>query len=126
MDRQEPVPATWQLLDAFQSLINEQQAVHFKRLESEVLAGYVDGRDGKVVRLSLFFETKDVSKELKAGQKIRLAPAGFDRKPTAIPVTGTVTGEVKAVRKVWKVTVTLDAENSAFSPPGVARMWVVR
>ena len=40
-------------LEKFQT---DQQAVHLKRLEAEGLAGYVDSRDGKVVRLTLFQE----------------------------------------------------------------------
>src|SRR5262249_4617466 len=68
----------------------EQQAVHRKRMLEEGLPGYVDRREDRQLQLTLFQETRDLSKESKAGRKVRVAPAGVDRKPTEAAVEGVV------------------------------------
>ena len=73
------------------------------------------------VRLTLFSEGQEGAKRLKVGQKVTLAPAGADRKPTTSPVSGTLT-EVKAGR-LSKVAVTLDAAAAGFEKAGLARLW---
>lgn len=104
--------------DAFRA---EQQAAHAKRMAAEGLPGYVDAAEGDTLKLTIFSEAADQAKGLKAGQKVRVAPAGADRKPTASSVAGTVTA-VKAARgNLHEVAVTVDA--AGFTPGGLARLW---
>jgi hypothetical protein len=110
--------------ESFKKFQEEQRAVHAKRMETEGLPAYVDSRNGKEVTLTLFQAGRDVFKTMTAGQKVRLAPAGVDRKPTGEPIPGTVT-EVKPVRKLCKLSVTLDAAPAVgFLPPELVRVWV--
>ena len=111
--------------DSLKKFQTAQRTVHAKRMESEGLPGYVDAREGKMIRLTLFMEGKDVLQDLKAGQKVRVAPAGVDRKATAEPITGTLT-QVTKVRKLYKVAVTLNAVADGLTPAGLARVWVDR
>jgi hypothetical protein len=101
---------------------NEQKAAEAKRLGEEGLPGYVDTVDGQALTFTLFQEANEISRTLKAGQKIKAAPAGVDRKPTQAPVTGTIT-EAKMVGNLCRVAVTLDAPPSGFMPGVVARLW---
>ena len=101
----------------------EQQAVQRKRLAREGLPGYVDETKGNDVRLTLFLEAREASRALKAGQKVRLAPAGADRQPTAPAQTGVVM-EIKPAGHLFQATVTLDAApDQGFRPAGLARLW---
>jgi hypothetical protein len=111
--------------ESLKKLQAEQKAVHSKRMETEGLPAYVDAREGKMLRLTLFAEGKELAKDLKTGQKVRVAPAGMDRKTTAEPTTGTVT-EIRKDRRLHKVAVMLNASADALSPPGLARVWVDR
>lgn len=107
-------------LEKFQK---EQQAVQRKRLAEEGMPGYADERAGKQVTLTLFQEARDAARELKVGQKVRLAPAGVDRKPSADAVAG-VLDEVKAVGALHRVKVTLAADApEALRPTAVVRLW---
>ncbi len=101
---------------------NEQKALEAKRLAEEGAPGYVDMPNGTALELTLFQESGEISQALKAGQKVRVAPAGVDRKPTSAPVTGTVAA-TKTVGNLGKVTVTLDAASTVFPVGGVARLW---
>ena len=101
---------------------NEQKALETKRIAEEGAPGYVDKLDGATLDLTLFWEGSDISHGLKAGQKVRVAPAGVDRKPTMAPVTGTVAA-AKMAGNLGKITVTLDAASTAFPVGGVARLW---
>lgn len=101
---------------------NEQKALEAKRLAEEGAPGYVDMPNGTALELTLFQESGEISQALKAGQKVRVAPAGVDRKPTSAPVTGTVAA-TKMVGNLGKVTVTLDAASTVFPVGGVARLW---
>jgi hypothetical protein len=101
----------------------EQQAVHRERMAAEGLPGYVDARDGKDVRLTLFQETRESARTLKAGQKVALAPAGVDRRPTAAPAPGMVTAS-KPVGALYQVTITLDTATGAdLSPASLIRLF---
>ncbi len=101
---------------------NAQKGVHAKRMAEEGAPGYVDKTEGTAIQLTLFQEGGDIARALKPGQKVRLAPAGTDRKPTAAPVTGTVT-EAKMAGNLGKVTITLDTPSALFQVGAVARLW---
>ena len=101
---------------------NAQKAVHAKRMTEEGAPGYVDKLAGSELQLTLFQEGNEVSRTLKPGQKIRVAPAGVDRKPTAAPVQGTIK-DAKMSGNLGKVTVTLDAASTVFPAGAVARLW---
>lgn len=101
---------------------NEQKAVHSQRLGKDGAPGYVDGFNGATLELTLFQEGGEISRTLKAGQKIRVAPAGVDRKPTSAPVGGAITA-AKMAGNLCKVTITLDAAGSEFPVGAVARLW---
>ncbi len=116
----------WEIFLDDESLMKfqtEQKAVHAARIKAEGAPGYVDEANGKELRLTLFNEGSDIWKQLKAGKAIRVAPAGVDRKPTAAPLTGTVTAAVTKGREC-KVTFTLSAAEAKFQPTGLARLWI--
>lgn len=111
-------------LESLEKFQNEQAQVAERRLKAEGSPGYVDKLDGTNLNLSLFWESTDLSHKLKPGMKVRVAPAGVDRKATSAPVTGTVAAEVKVLSgNVGKVSVKLDAPSTAFIPGNIARVW---
>lgn len=93
----------------------EQLLVHAARMRDEGFPGYVDAVDGNRVEMTLFRSAEEWSKKLKAGMKVRFAPAGTNRKPSAEPVAGTI-GAVKSQGALVKVTL----ETSAAPPQGTA------
>jgi hypothetical protein len=101
---------------------NVQKGIEALRLGEEGSPGYVDKLDGTSLDLTLFQESGELSHKLKPGMKVRVAPAGVDRKPTASPVSGSVAA-AKMAGNLGKVTVTLDAASTAFIPGNVARIW---
>jgi hypothetical protein len=115
----------WEVFLDDQSLLKfqaDQKAVHAQRMTEEGLPGYVDALETKSLKLTLFQEAGEQSRKLKSGQKVKVAPAGVDRKPTAAPLTATV-AEAKMDRNLARLTVTLDAEAPDFKPAGLARVW---
>ncbi|MDI1312034.1 hypothetical protein [Prosthecobacter sp.] len=101
----------------------EQKAVHSKRILEEGMPGYVDESQGRQLTLTLFNEGDEQIKRLKKGTPIRVAPAGVDRKPLAVDVTGIVTVVGKNGRQA-QVTIELTAASEKFKPTGVVRMWI--
>ena len=103
----------------------EQKSVHTKRLAERGAPGYVDSvTGGTTVALTMFQESGEVVKGLKAGSKVRLAVCGPDRLAAGPQVTGVVT-TAKAVGKLGAVTLTLDAPAAANMTPGaVVRLWI--
>jgi hypothetical protein len=101
---------------------DEQKALEARRLGEEGSPGYVDKLDGTSLAMTLFQESSELSHKLKPGMKVRVAPAGVDRKTTAAPVTGSVSA-AKMAGNLGKVTVTLDAPPTGFIPGNVARIW---
>ncbi len=91
-------------------------------MAEEGAPGYVDKIAGRELELTLFQEGGEVAHQLKAGQQVRVAPAGVDRKPTGAPLTGTI-GAAQMVGPLGKVSVTLDSATSNFQPTGLARLW---
>jgi hypothetical protein len=119
------VRVCWEVFLDDESLLQfqaRQRAVHARRMKEEGLPGYVDRSAGKQVELTLFLEAREESRGLKAGQAIRLAPAGVDRKPTRSAVMGTVRA-VSMAGNLGKVTVMLDNPGQGFQPAGLARLW---
>jgi hypothetical protein len=106
-------------LDAFQA---KQKADHTDRILTQGAPGYVDQASGTALSLTLFPEGDDITKGLKAGQKVKVAPAGVDRNPTAKAVTATVT-EAKTVGRYLTLTLTLEAGGAPFEVAGLARLW---
>lgn len=116
----------WEVFLDDESLVKfqtEQKAVHARRMAEEGLPGYVDTVAGKEASLTLFQEGGEWARKLKAGQKVRLAPAGVDRKPTAAPVEAEITS-AKMAGNLCKVTVSLGAGTQGFQPSALARLWV--
>ena len=117
------VRVAWEVFLDDESLVkfqDEQKAVHAKRMADEGLPGYVDASTGGEVQLTLFPEGRDFFAKLKAGSKVRVAPAGVDRTPSADKVAASVTAI-----NAGKVTLAIPAESAkAFQPADLARVWV--
>lgn len=111
--------------ESLQKFQNEQKAVHSKRLEEKGAPGYVDKSGERELQLTLFREAEELTKTLKAGQKVRVVPAGVDREPSGAPVTGTIS-EVKTAGAIGKVTLNLDTPAQGFTVAGLARLWPVK
>ena len=110
--------------ESLQKFQAEQKAVESKRLLGEGSPGYVDQLDGVNLDLTLFQESAELSHKLKPGTRVRVAPAGVDRKPTGAPVVGLVSS-AKTVGPLGKVTVTLETPSTAFTHGIVARVWEI-
>jgi len=106
-------------LEKFQK---EQQAVHSKRLAELGWIGYVDTNNATEVQLTLFQEGKEWAKEMKAGRKIEIAPAGVDRVPGK-PVEGTLKA-AKPQGNLTVVTITLAKPTEELKVMGLARVWL--
>jgi hypothetical protein len=109
-------------LAKFQS---EQKAVHSKRMAEQGAPGYVDKTADKDLQLTMFREGDEVWKALKAGQKVKIAPAGVDREPNGATVTATV-ATAQTAGGLGKVSLTLDEPAKGFTVAGLARLWVVK
>jgi len=121
------VQMCWEVFLDDESLLKfqeEQKGVHSKRMAEEGAPGYVDKVSDRELELTLFREGGEVTQKLKAGQKVRVAPAGVDRQSSATPVTGTLTVK-KMAGALGKVSVTLDAPATGFAVTGLARLWPV-
>lgn len=101
---------------------NVQKKLNTKRLAEEGAPGYTDVVDGAVLELTLFWESNEIARSLKAGQKARVAPAGVDRKSTASAVPGTIV-VAKMEGNLGKLTLKLDAPSAGFTPGGITRLW---
>ena len=100
-----------------------QKAREAARLSEEGAPGYVDSNQTSEVSLTLFWEGIDIARSLAAGRRVRLAPAGTDRKPIAAPVEGTITA-AKMQGNLGKVTVKIEGETQGFASGAIARLWV--
>jgi hypothetical protein len=107
---------------SLKKFIDEQNALEAKRLKGEGLPGYIDKVTGNEVSLTLFQEGGVEFDQLKPGKKIRVAPAGVDRKPTAVPTSGSIASIEKA-GNLRKITLTLDTPPSGMTPTALARFW---
>ncbi len=100
-----------------------QKALESRRIAEEGAPGYVDQLDGSTLEVTLFQESGDIARQLKPGQKVRVAAAGVDRKPTSAPITGSI-ASAKMAGNLGKLTLTLDAAPSGFQSGGVMRLWM--
>lgn len=119
------VRVAWEVFlddESLQKFQAEQKAAEAKRLQEEGSPGYVDKLDGASVDLTLFQESGELSHKLKAGMKVRVAPAGVDRKAIGTPVTGSVTA-ARMAGNLGKVSITLDAADAKLAVGQVARLW---
>jgi hypothetical protein len=105
-------------LDAFQA---KQKAVHLERMKTQGAPSYVDQTSGTSVSLTMFPEGSEITKDLKAGQTVKIAPAGVDRNPPAKAVAATVT-EAKTVGRYLTLTFGVDG-SALFQVAGLARLW---
>ena len=92
------------------------------RFAEEGAPGYVDRNAEHELQLTLFQESGDVARQLKPGQKVRIAAAGVDRKPNSAPITGVIAA-AKMAGNLGKISLTLDGESATFRPGGLARLW---
>jgi hypothetical protein len=99
-----------------------QKTLETARLAKEGAPGYVDASNASVVDLTLFMEAMDISRSLSVGRKVRLAPAGGDRQPTAPAIEGTVTA-ARMQGNLGKISVKLDTPPVGFEVAGLARLW---
>jgi hypothetical protein len=107
---------------SLQKFQKEQQAVHTRRMLADGLPGYVDAASSAEVKLTLFQEGRDLAKNLKVGQTVRVAAAGVDRKAFDA-VEGTIT-VLKPKGNLNEVTIALKAApTQPFVVAGVARLW---
>jgi len=103
---------------------DEQREVNRQRMASEGIPGYVDAGQSDHLELTLFGEGSDFFGRLKPGLKVRVAPAGVDRQPTADPIAAVVEAS-KPAGRTCAVTVKLDSPPAApFAPAGLARLWI--
>ncbi|HEY1785748.1 MAG TPA: hypothetical protein VGG30_09380 [Pirellulales bacterium] len=101
----------------------EQRQVHRGRILAEGMPGYVDQAEGDRLQLTLFSDGAELFAKLKAGSRVRVAPAGVDRKATA-EATAAVVEETKPEGRSRTVSLKLDQPaGSAFQVGGLARMW---
>ena len=101
----------------------EQQTAHTQRLALEGAPGYVDTLTGTTIELTLFQEGTEITRALKPGRKVRLAPAGVDRRPILPAFAGTLT-TAKMAGNLCKVSITLDEPPTDFQVGNLARLWV--
>jgi hypothetical protein len=101
----------------------EQKEVHAKRMAEDGLPGYADQIAGREIQLTLFQEAGELARTLKKDTKIRLAPAGIDRKPNG-PIQTGIVAAAKMADNLCKVTVTLDADAQGFRVGELARLWI--
>ena len=101
----------------------EQKVVHARRIKEEGAPGYVDEVNGGALRLTLFHESGEVMKLLKPGGRVRVAPAGVDRKPSASHVAATIVS-AKVIGRLCEVALTIPPAATGFRPTGVARLWL--
>ena len=116
----------WEVFLDDESLIkfqDQQKQVHRQRMIAEGMPGYVDQAETDRLQLTLFSEGAELAGKLKAGARVRVAPAGTDRQPTAEP-TAAVIEEIKPASRVHMVTLKLEKPTgSTFQVSGLARVW---
>lgn len=102
---------------------SEQKAIHARRMTEEGAPGYVDKLTDRDLQLTLFQEGGDVARGLKPGQKVRVAAAGVDRKPSSAPIPATI-ATAQMAGSLGKVTLMLDYASEDLVPAGLARLWI--
>jgi len=100
----------------------EQKIVQTARIKEEGAPGYVDEVNAQKLTLTLFNESGDLLKQLKAGTKVRVAPAGVNRKPSGAIQKGSIVS-TKMVGRQNVAEITLDAPAAGFKLTELARLW---
>lgn len=100
----------------------EQKAVHEGRMRKQGAPGYLDEVAGGKLSLTLFQEGEVQMKQLKAGNKVHIAPAGVDRKATGEAIEATV-DRMKMTGRLCQVSLSTEATTSGFEPAGLVRLW---
>jgi hypothetical protein len=101
----------------------EQKQVHRGRMIAEGMPGYVDQVETDRLQLTLFGDGAELFAKLKAGSRVRVAPAGVDRKAAGEP-TAAVIEEIKPDGRSRSVTLKLEQPTgSVFEVGGLARVW---
>jgi hypothetical protein len=101
---------------------DEQEAIHASNMARYGLTGYLDEVGGGELALTLFRETREFASKLKAGQKVKVAPASFDRKPKAEPVEAKILS-VKPKGVLHEVRLRTEASLENFKVADVSRLW---
>jgi hypothetical protein len=117
----------WEVFLDDASLVKFQEAqrqVHRGRMIAEGMPGYVDQADSDHLELTLFSDGAEFFGKLKPGVKVRVAPAGVDRKATGQPIAAVVEASKPAGRTA-ALTLKLDTPaGGQFQPTGLARVWI--
>lgn len=100
----------------------EQMAVHAAKMKKDGMTGYVDKAGCNKLELTLFRETRDFAPQLKPGAKVKVAPAAFNREPTAPPIEATVLSN-KPQGVLHKLQLSTNADATNFQATDVARVW---
>ena len=121
------VRVAWEVFLDDESLLKfqaEPKLIHSQRILADGAPGYVDEINGTILGLTLFHEGEEQAKRLKQGVRVRIAPAGVDRKPSSDPIEGKVNSVSKNGRQT-QVRIGLDASGDRFMPTELARLWIV-
>ena len=117
----------WEVFLDNKSLVKFQEAqrqVNRERMKTEGLPGYVDEAQPERLQLTLFCDGQEFFGKLKPGLKIRVAPAGVDRKASGEATAGVVE-EAKPSGRTAAVSLKLDQPaGGSFQPAGLARLWI--
>ncbi len=116
----------WEVFLDDESLLkfqNEQKTVHSKRLREEGAPGYVDVVRGSEVQVTLFQEAVEVSRQVKEGQRVRVAVAGVDRRALGNQLNGRVITASMA-GPLGKVNVEVDHTETGLQAANIVRLWI--
>ena len=102
---------------------DRQKKVHAKRMHEDGSPGYVDVLDGKSIGVTVFREGADALQKVKPGDRVWVAPAGVDRKPTS-GRTEAVVEERKQVGQTVVLRLHPREEVQGFREKGLFRLWV--
>jgi hypothetical protein len=102
----------------------EQREVTRGRMTTEGLPGYVDVAEGDQLKVTIFGEAGDLFGKIKPGGKVRVTPAGVDRKPTAEPIPAVIES-FEASGRNRGLTLKLEQPKAGeFRVTELARVWL--
>ena len=117
----------WEVFLDDESLVKFQEAqrqANRERMQTEGLPGYVDEAQPEHLQLTLFSDGQELFAKLKPGVKVRVAPAGTDRKPTGEATAGVIE-DAKPSGRTAAVSLKLEQPAAGnFQPAGLARLWI--
>jgi hypothetical protein len=115
----------WEMFLDDESLLKfqaEQAAVHAARMARQGVPGYVDSVEGTELKGTVFQEGFELTKPLKPGQKVSVAPAGADRNPVGTPQEAVVV-ESTVRGRLCQVKLALSAPAPRFEKAGLMRLF---